>query len=277
MTKILISSRIESIDRDFTMEIDPLKNFFDVLKEIALRINFDVSHIAIATPTDHILSKNDLKISSGQIIEKYGLDYEIINNTLEIDYTSHPNIEKKYHGTLAERYVPAFAEKWGEIGPRHPVWENRVKLEKANLTKYTSFVKSSNQKCWFDLHNAINLEYNHTVWKGHLTVATRPEITFKFIVLLSSEYPVVIPRAFIEEKAVPYAGKLYMRNTWFDHDEDINYVMLCHDHMEEIKGIWSPDLSIAHFLIREVFIWWAAMQNTIVEEWDKAHHLITEQ
>ncbi len=44
--------------------------------------------------------------------------------------------------------------------------------------------------------------------------------------------------------------------------------MICHDHMGEIKSVWGPNLTIAHFFIREVWYWFAAMQNTIIKQWN---------
>ena len=47
------------------------------------------------------------------------------------------------------------------------------------------------------------------------------------------------------------------------------YVMICHEHMETVDEAWHPQLTIAHFFIREVFYWWAAQQNLIIDSWNE--------
>ena len=109
------------------------------------------------------------------------------------------------------------------------------------------------------------------IWRGFIQVPKRPEIKFNMLILLNSEYPKVIPRCFLEESVVNYTGKLYIKNIFNDKDSGKNYMMICHDHMGEVKDAWEPNLTIAHFFIREVWFWFAAMQNHIISEWDKKH------
>ena len=50
------------------------------------------------------------------------------------------------------------------------------------------------------------------------------------------------------------------------------YVMICHDHMSELQQAWEPSLGIVHFFIREVWFWFASMQNLIIDNWKEIHH-----
>ncbi len=178
---------------------------------------------------------------------------------------------KKYFRSLAERYVPPMAKKWGKVGPRHPAWKKRIKLEIVTLSKYIKFLKSELPRPWFQLKPDPNPKYNYTLWRGFITIPKRPEIKFKMVILLSGEYPNVIPRCLIEDRITNYTGKMYLKNNWTDPEDNIKYTMICHDHMGQVEGIWEPNLGIAHFFIREVFIWWAAQMNLIIKVWDEKH------
>ncbi len=54
------------------------------------------------------------------------------------------------------------------------------------------------------------------LWKGFIQVPKIPEIKFDMLILLSSEYPKVIPRCFLEKKIADYTGKLYPNNNFKD-------------------------------------------------------------
>jgi hypothetical protein len=113
-------------------------------------------------------------------------------------------------------------------------------------------------------------------------VPARPEIKFDMIIALSGEYPKVSPKAFVEESLIGLAGsKIYLKNR-FPQQQDTetgewakdpetgkSFVMICHDHMAELQNAWTPNLGIVHFFIREVWYWFAAMQNAIIEEFDR--------
>lgn len=179
--------------------------------------------------------------------------------------------QNEWNEGLAERYVPPFAQQWNNVGPKHPQWHGRVKLEIMNLSRYVSFLKSELPRPWFLLKPDSNPKYNFCVWRGHLIVPSKPEIKFDMVILLSSEYPKVIPRCLLEEKIIDYAHKIYVKNTWNDLSTQKTYVMICHDHMSEVSRVWAPNLGIVHFFIREVWFWFASMQNTIIQNWEQNH------
>lgn len=180
-------------------------------------------------------------------------------------------MSNKWQRGAAEEKVLPFKEEMGKIGPRHPQWQLRVKAEIVSLTNYLSFLKDQFPRPWFQLKPDPDPKYNFMIWKGFIQIPARPEIKFDMVILLSSEYPNVIPRCFLDSDIVEYAGKLYLKNTFTDPLIKKNYVMICHDHMGEVEDAWAPNLSIAHFFIREVWFWFGAMQNMIIAEWDKKH------
>ncbi|MHA1303064.1 MAG: hypothetical protein ACTSQE_14240 [Candidatus Heimdallarchaeaceae archaeon] len=161
-----------------------------------------------------------------------------------------------------------FPEALININPKHPKWQERVKIEILNLAKYVQFLQQKGGHSWFFLAPSKDPKFNFMKWEGYLQVATRPEIRFKIVILLPGNYPLACPRAFIEERVVEYAGKIYTKNVWEEPNGE-RFLMICHDHMKEIDNIWDPRLTIAHFFIREVFYWWAAQQNLIIEHYDK--------
>lgn len=181
------------------------------------------------------------------------------------------NEGKNWQSGLAERFVPPLDNKWAEVGPRHPKWKERVKQELMALAKYVEFLSSEYPRPWLRLKPDRDPRYNYMIWRGFIQVPSRPEVKFDMLILLSSEYPVVIPRCFLEESVEKYSGKLYIKNRYQDKASGKTYIMICHDHMGEVKNAWEPNLGIAHFFIREVWFWFAAMQNHILTEWDKQH------
>ncbi|MHA1612151.1 MAG: hypothetical protein ACTSYU_08885 [Promethearchaeota archaeon] len=170
---------------------------------------------------------------------------------------------------LAERYVPIFKDQWRSVGPKHPNWHQRVKLEIVALSKYINFLKSELPRPWFILKPDPNPKYNFVIWRGYLTIPARPEIRFEMVILLNSEYPKVIPRCLLEEKIIDYCGKIYLKNTWTDPNTGKKFVMICHDHMSEVTDAWQSNLGIVHFFIREVWYWFGAMQNIIIAAYDR--------
>ncbi len=180
------------------------------------------------------------------------------------------NTNSKWNPGLAERYIPPFNGKWGRVGPKHSAWHERVKLEIIALSKYVTFLKSELPRPWFLLKPDANPRYNFSLWRGYLQVPSRPEIRFDMVILLNSEYPRVIPRCLLEKSIADYCGKIYLKNTWTDPQTRKEYVMICHDHMAELANAWESHLGIVHFFIREVWFWFAAMQNLIIKNWDKS-------
>jgi len=47
---------------------------------------------------------------------------------------------KVWQKGLAELHVPPFVEKWESVGPKHQLWNQRVKLEIHSLGKYIEFL-----------------------------------------------------------------------------------------------------------------------------------------
>lgn len=175
----------------------------------------------------------------------------------------------------AERVIIKFPSQVAQIGPRHSLWSKRVSLEIKNLMQFIDYLKGQENALWFFLKPCQDKKYNFQRWDGELKIPTRPDISFKLRIVLTSEYPRVFPRAFAEEKIKDYcAGNIYPKHVWQDNPKDPNserYIMICHDHMSEQEGAWSPNLSIAHFFIREVWYWWMAKINRVIHEWDAAH------
>ncbi|MHA2294708.1 MAG: hypothetical protein ACXAEU_25140 [Candidatus Hodarchaeales archaeon] len=175
--------------------------------------------------------------------------------------------ESKWVSDTAERSILEFPDLIAQIGPKHPKWPQRVKLEIKNITSYLNYLKQSGSHPWFFLRPSSDSRYNFKKWDGFLKIPSRPEIKFDIVILLTSEYPKVFPRAFAEKSIVNYCGgNIYLNNTWQEGDK--TFVMICHDHMKE-QFAWDPQLSLAHFFIREIWYWWNAKQDTLIRLWDK--------
>ncbi|MBD3190082.1 MAG: hypothetical protein GF308_05540 [Candidatus Heimdallarchaeota archaeon] len=180
---------------------------------------------------------------------------------------------KKWFSVPAEREVIKMPGPVERVGPKHPLWQKRILLEVKNIEKYLNFIMKSGGRPWFKLAPSTKKEDNFMIWKGLLNVATRPEIKFDIVVLLPATYPTDCPRALIDEIVLKKykCSKIYTENKYTDPKTGKNFVMICHDHMKKVGEVWTPDLSIAHFFIREIHTWWSAQQNAIITEWDLAH------
>ncbi len=167
---------------------------------------------------------------------------------------------------IIEKELLHVENQYKNTTPRDKFWIERVKLEMQNISKYLNFLDQKTHSLWFYLIPNRDPKNNYRIWEGHLKIPARENIKFDMIVILSSEYPNVYPRAFIEEKIIKYAaGNLYHTTEYFHNNK--KYVMICHDHIDELN-LWSPDLTIAHFLLREVLIWWNSKMNTITKKID---------
>lgn len=174
--------------------------------------------------------------------------------------------DKRWQRSILDEIIQEFPSKWVDVNPKHPVWKDRVKLEIEKIMHYINYLRNTKNKPWFKLFPEKNPRYNYLVWTGNLLVPENPEINFDIKVLLTSEYPKVCPRCFAEEKIMDYCGKIFMKNIW--EQEGKKYVMICHEHMSDTHA-WNENLGIAHFFIRQVWVWWAAQQNVIIQEFDK--------
>lgn len=174
--------------------------------------------------------------------------------------------EYRWQKSILDEIVKEFPDQSINVGPKHPAWKDRVKLEIERIMQYINFLRRTQNKPWFRLLPERNPRYNYLVWGGNLLVPERPEINFDIKVLLTSEYPKVCPRCFAEEEIVEYCGKIFLKNIW--EQDGKKYVMICHEHMTNTHA-WKEKLGIAHFFIRQVWVWWAAQQNLIIKEYDK--------
>ena len=171
----------------------------------------------------------------------------------------------------AEKVLITFPQELTSLGPTHSAWSKRVAIEIKNLMKYIDYLKSQNNSLWFFLKPSNKKQYNYQKWDGFLKIPNRPDIEFEIRIILTSEYPKVYPRAFAESSIIHYcAGNIFPKNIWKDADDPNSkeFVMICH-HMKDTDDAWNPQLSIAHFFLREIWYWWSSKTNRVIYEWDK--------
>ena len=172
----------------------------------------------------------------------------------------------------AENVLKEFPSNLIQVNPKHNLWEKRVLVEAHNIKEYLAYLDSKIDQMWFFLKPSRDKQYNYKRWDGNIKVPYRPDIEFEIRVILPTGYPLISPTCFAEKKIMEYcAGHIYPYNIWKDIEgpdaSPKEFVMICHDHMKE-QVAWDPHLSIAHFLIREVQIWWMSKINTVLNEWN---------
>lgn len=143
-----------------------------------------------------------------------------------------------------------------DTGPQSEHWHKRVKVEILNLKVLLNHYKE-NDLTWFTLKP--DNRQNFQVWKGQLILG---EICFDYRVVLAREYPRAFPRAFVEEDMLEYTKKDIYQASTFSSNEEKTFVMIDYD-THDIN--WKPELTIAHFMLRRVRIWFA----TIRKDFDK--------
>ncbi|MBD3214466.1 MAG: hypothetical protein GF311_17775 [Candidatus Lokiarchaeota archaeon] len=176
----------------------------------------------------------------------------------------------RWQRSIIDEIIQEFPQKWIEVNPKHHAWKDRIKIEIEKILKYINFLRRTQTRPWFKLFPDKNPRYNYLVWSGNLIIPEKPEINFEIKVLLTSEYPKVCPRCFAEEKILNFCGKIFIKNIWEQNNK--KYVMICHEHMANTEA-WNERLGIAHFFIRQIWVWWAAQQNIIINEFDKKKNL----
>ena len=180
-------------------------------------------------------------------------------------------VEDHLFDNPVEAYISDFSKTpYVNVIPTSIHWSSRVALEIKNIMSYLEYMKSTQREFWFFLKPCKDKKYNFQRWDGYLTFPSRLDILFDMRIILTSEYLNVYPRAFAEEKIKKYCfGNYYPKNIWEDSEPDSKkFVMICHDHMDTLKG-WNPSLDIIHYLLREVRIWWMSRTNNIIKLWDK--------
>ncbi len=179
---------------------------------------------------------------------------------------------KHFFTSPAEEELLIFDDKRLQIRPKSSNWVKRVKVEITNIQKYLAFLRKQQNALWFDLAPDRRKEFKYKVWKGQFKIPSRPDIYFDMRVILTNEYPHAMPRAFIEDSITKYTSKhLYLNSRWdrtMDKAETKSFVMICHDHSKEFE-LWTPNLSIAHFLLRQILYWWNAKINILVDRFDE--------
>jgi len=234
-------------------------------------------HLVFSSPTGLILTESDLYKTVGEIEAEFGSSFDVIDNGM---VGSDLNTAKWQLGK-AELHVPPFAPQWQDVGPQNANWGQRLQLEIILLTKYIDYLKSEKVNPWFFIKPDPDPKYRGMLWRGYIVIS-KYNIRYDLVILLSKEYPKMAPRAFIEDSLTELAGsRIYVKNRFppsSDSSSQINaidnvtkksFVMLCHDHITEVEGVWSNNLGITHFFIREVWFWFAAMYNVIISEYER--------
>ncbi len=253
--------------RSIPFPVSPTMTLADILPELSKKFNIHMQNLTIAVQDSQVLTPDDFKLPISALIEKFGKTFDIIDRNI---VGGEPETDAKYGKTLVDELVPALGSTWAQIGPKHPQWQSRIKKEIELVLRYINYLKAlhPNQEPWFKLTPSKNPAHKFLIWEGYLLIPSRKEIKFDIKVLLTSDYPKACPRCFAEESILNYCGKLYYGNVW--EQDGKKYIMICHDHMAETEA-WQPTLGIVHFFIREVWVWWSAQQNFILQQWDEKH------
>jgi len=171
-----------------------------------------------------------------------------------------------------EQHLDYISDKRLQITPRNRNWDKRIRLEIIQIHKYLKYLSDRGQDRWFQIApNKDKTKHNYRVWEGKLKVTQRSDISFDIIIILSSKYPKIMPKAYIEKDVLKYSrnNNIFVNRKYPKEGthKGKEYVQICHEHMED-NNYWTPELTIAHFLLREVLIWWNANISTIIKAWD---------
>jgi len=262
LNTIYFVNKFGSEKKQIPFPVSPNLKLKDIIPEISKKLGISSQNISIANMGGQVLTTSDYRKPIKELVDEFGNTFDIIDRGV----VGSKSTDLKWQRSIIDELVQEFPDKWTRVGPKHPAWKDRIKLEIEKILKYVNFLKSKRNRPWFKLFPEKNPRYNYLIWTGNLVVPERPEINFEIKVLLTSEYPQACPRCFAEEKILDYCGKIFMKNVW--EQDGKKYVMICHEHMSDTKA-WKVNLGIAHFFIRQIWVWWAAQQNVIIQEYDK--------
>ncbi len=268
MMRIYFVNKFSPEQRQIPFPVAPNVKLVDMLPELAKKFQMTTQNITLTCQDSQVLTPDDYELPMKVLTEKFGTTFNIIDRN--IVGGSGTRTDAKYSETLIDVLIPEFGKEWSSVGPDHPRWRERLKMEIAHVFKYINYLKQLKNEPWFRLVPSKNPAHNYRIWEGHILIPSRKEIMFKIKVLLTKEFPKVCPRCFAEEKILDYCGKMYFGNEWNQPGENQKYLMICHDHMK-VTDSWNAYLGIVHFFIREVWVWWAAQQNFIIQTWDEIH------
>ncbi|MEM2637601.1 MAG: hypothetical protein QXL15_04570 [Candidatus Korarchaeota archaeon] len=177
---------------------------------------------------------------------------------------------KRWIKTEIDEILPELPAPLIHVGPKHPSWMKRVKLENIIFENYIKYLIAHNISPWINIIHSDDPADKGFVWEGSVWMPQNPRINFSLIILVPSNYPIVPPRAFLEDTIMEYVQKkIYVGGKLERHGK--KYVMLCHDHLKEIENIWKPTYTLTHFIIHEVWYWWNAMVGEIEKVWNERH------
>ena len=267
MTSIFFVNKFSPDKKHIPFPISPDMTLSDILPELSKKFNIHMQNIALACQDSQVLTIDDYNLPIHMLIEKFGKTYDIIDRNI-VGSEENDKSTAEYSTSLVDELIPEFGSQWINIGPKHSDWQKRIKYEIASILRYIEYLKKLGNEPWFKLVPSRNPAHKFLIWEGYILVPSRKEIKFDIVLLLTSDYPKICPRCFAEENILNYCGKLYFGNVW--EQEGKKYIMICHDHMSETNA-WKPTLGVAHFFIREVWIWWMAQQNFIIQTWDEIH------
>ncbi|TXT63147.1 MAG: hypothetical protein BAJALOKI1v1_780010 [Promethearchaeota archaeon] len=263
LNTIYFVNKFGSEKKQVPFPVSPNLKLMDIIPEISKKFGILSQNICLANMGGQVLTSSDLMKPIKELVDQFGNTFDIIDRGVVGD--TKPT-EIRWQRSILDEVIEEFPSEWVYIGPKHPAWRDRIKLEIEKILKYVEFLKINHSRAWFKLFPEKDRRYNYLVWTGEIVVPERPEIKFEIKLLLTSEYPKVSPRCFAEEKIVDYCGKLFLKNIWVQNGK--KYIMICHEHMANTQA-WNNHLGIAHFFIRQVWVWWAAQQNVIIKEFDK--------
>ncbi len=264
ITTVYFVNKFAPEKKHIPFPVSPSMTMADLLPELSKKFNIHLQNISIAVQDSQVLTIEEYSLSLKNLIDKFGKTFDIIDRNI----VGTEKSDAQYSESLVDELIPEFGAEWAKIGPKHPRWQERIKKEIENILRYVHYLKKLSNEPWFRLVPSKNPRHNYLIWNGHILVPKRPEIKFDIAILLTSEYPKNCPRCFADDKIMDYCGKLYFGNVW--EQEGHKYVMICHDHMSETTA-WKESLGIVHFFIREIWIWWMAQQNFIIQNWDEKH------
>lgn len=222
----------------------------------------------------YILTENDLQLTVGEAVDKCGAQFLLLDGALvnkrrrESDPALPPHEPVRFLDEVLLQAYPLVPEGLVAVTPKHPGWEKRVKYEGRSLSLFMQQQKTQPHIPWCRLRPKGNPDYRYLVWEGAFVTPARREIQFDARVLLTSEYPQVAPRCFVERRVLKYAHSISPHDTWRDPETQGEYVMINTPGATGLET-WNQTFGLVHYLLQEVWVWLALQQDFIIREYDR--------
>ena len=137
LNTIYFVNKFGSEKKQIPFPVAPNIKLMDIIPEISKKFGISSQNVCIANMGGQVLTTTDLLSSIKELVDRFGNTFDIIDRGI---VGSKIN-DISWQRSVLDELIQEFPREWLEIGPKHPAWKDRVKLEIEKIIKYINFLK----------------------------------------------------------------------------------------------------------------------------------------